>query len=298
MDLVNDGLIENQSITYIMPKKVTAESVINKALWSTFYILIIAVFATFFVDDVPNVIVDARQIAIDGLWLMMCSFAIGELVKQIYRNRGKSTQEYKEAKREADNELSSLTTDELSARGKYCTEYETDEYNRCVERLLCTAGIDQKEYQQYASMSKKELKHCKPKLSKLQVNAIYKLNNLQRIHYDPSFFLYGSHANGRRSPSDMYNSETENRHDTIKSIFVSLAGSLCAVSLAGEIMFSFSQAALIAAALRIATIIVVVSFKAVRGWNLSMRTDMGRFAVIVKECRSLKSWFAKRQKIE
>ncbi len=292
MKLLHDDLSEQPDITYVLPKPITAESVIDKALWGTFFILIIAVMATFFVKDIPSVIVDARQIAIDGLWLMLCSFAIGELIKQIYRNRGKSTKEYKSAKTAADNELASLTTEELSVRAEYCAEYENDEYRRCFERLLATAGISMEEYQQYSTMSRKELK--RQKLSKLQINCIEKLNNLKHIHYDPSFFLYGAHLNGRRAPSEMYNADAENRHNTIQSIFMSIAGSFCAVSLAGEILFSFSQAALIAAVLKITTIIIFASFKAVFGWNLSMRTDMGRFNIIVKECRALKAWYRKR----
>lgn len=294
MDRINDGLIERSGNTYILPKSLTAESVINKALWTTFYILIIAVFATFFVEDVPNVIVDARQIAVDGLWLMMCSFAIGELVKQIYRNRGRATKEYKDAKEVADKELESLTTEELALRGEYCANYETEEYNRRFSCLLTTAGLTKESYQKYAGMTKRELKRCK--LSPLQVSSIHKLNNLQRIHYDPSFFLYGAHTNGSCAPSGMYNADAENRINTVKSILTSAIGSLCAASLAGELLFSFSQAALIAAVLKITTIIIFASFKAVFGWNLAMRTEMGRYAVLVKETRSLKAYCAKNSK--
>ena len=295
MNMINDGLSERTGNTYILPKKLTAEAVINKALWTTFYILIIAVFATFFVEDVPNVIVDARQIAIDGLWLMLCSFSIGELVKQIYRNKGRETKEYKDAKASADEALIALTTDELYARTEYCKEYENNEYMRSFECLLATAGLSKDEYQQYVAMSKRELKRCKQKLSRLQVNSIYKLNNLTRIHYDPSFFLYGFHDGGRLSPSEMYDAEARNRNNTIKSVFFTIAGSLCATSMAGSIIFSFSQAALIAAVIKITTIIIFSYFKAVFGWNLSMRTEMGRYAVTVKECNALKAWHAKRQ---
>lgn len=294
---INENKADLQpNTTYILPRPLTAESIINKALWVIFALLIFVVVSTFFVEDIPNVVVDVRQIAIDGLWLMLCSFTIGELVKQIYRNKGRSTEEYKKAKENADQELASLTTDELSARREYCKKYEQDEYNRCFERLLCTAGLTKDEYKKYAHMDAKELKKRFPELSKMQRVAIDRLNRLKPIHYDTSFFLAGEHLGKRQAPSEMYNVSVALNRNTLQSIFMTAAGGLCAVSFAGEIIFSFSQAALIAAVIKIATILIFGSFKAVFGWNLAMRTEINRYSVIVKECRNLKAFYAAKAK--
>ena len=297
MERIDERQEVNQvAATYIMPRPLTAEGIINKALWTVFVILILAVLSTFFVEDVPDAVIDIRQLAIDGLWLILCSFTIGELLKQIYRNKGRSTQEYKTVKAEAEKELESLTTGELSVRREYCKAYEDDEYNRCFERLLCAAGITADEYKKYAYLTENELKKRFTALSKYQRKVIAKIHKLKPIYYDPSFFLSSTTAEGRRAPSQMYNADAENTRNTLTSIATTAVSSLCALSFAGDIIFSFSLATLVAAIVKITTIMIFGSFKAVFGWNLSMRTEINRYNVIVKECRNLKA-FAKSKEV-
>lgn len=278
--------------TYVLPRPLTAESIINKALWAVFTLLILAVVATFFVEDIPNAVIDARQFAIDGLWLILCGFTIGELLKQIYRNKARGTAEYKQAKADADEQLASLTTDELSARQAYCKAYEENEYNACFDRLLIMAGITKDEYKQYAHLDGKELKKRYPHLSKMQRTAIVRLTELKPIYYDPSFFLSAAQGYGRHAPSQLYNADAENKRNTFTSFFTTAISSLCALSFAGDIIFSFSLATLVAAVVKVATILIFGSFKAIFGWNLAMRTEINRYNVIVKECRNLKAFHA------
>jgi hypothetical protein len=282
--------------TYILPQPLTAESIINKALWTVFAVLLIAVISTFFVEDIPDAIIDARAFAIDGLWLALCGFAIGELLKQIFRNKGRSTEEYRKVKKDADDELTGLTTDELSVRQDYCKHYEDEEYSRCFERLLVIAGITKDEYKQYAHLSDAELKKKFPKLPKAQRAAIVKLNRLKPLFYDPSFFLSAEQGYRRAAPSQLYNADTENKRNTLTSIFLTAISSLCALSFVGTIVFSFSLATLVAAVVKVATILFLGSFKAVFGWNLAMRTEINRYSVIIKECKNLKA-FAKNKEV-
>ena len=296
MERIEEREYNQVSATYIMPRPITVESIINKSLWTVFVVLILAVLSTFFVEDVPDAIVDLQQLAIDGLWLILCGFTIGELLKQIYRNKGRSTQEYKTVKAEADKELESLTTEELAVRREYCKAYEDDEYNRCFERLLFAAGITEEQYKKYAYLTAKELKRRFPELSKYQRKTIAEINRLKPIYYDPSFFLSMSQSEGRQSPSQMYNADKENKRNTLTSVLTSCVSSLCALSFAGDIIFSFSLATLVAAIVKVTTIIIFGSFKAVFGWNLAMGTEFSRYNVIIKECRNLKA-FAKNKEV-
>ena len=91
--------------------------------------------------DLPGFALNIRSFAIDGLWVMVGCYSIGEVLKRIFRNKGKSTEEYVKAQKEAKKELDSLTEDELAVRAEYCTWYENAEYERELRRLLSNIGM-------------------------------------------------------------------------------------------------------------------------------------------------------------
>jgi hypothetical protein len=279
---------------YVKEHKINAESVIDRALWTILIFLVLAVIVTFFVEDMPGFVLDIRNLAIDGIWIMACCYSIGEVVKRIYRNKGKATEEYKQAKKAALDALDSLSSEELAARNKYCTWYETEAYNTELNRLLEGAGITSEEYaEKYAHRSRRELKKLyRDALTKRQLDNLARIYTLERMEYNPSFFLSASNIQSGLSPSQMYDSDREDRKNSLSSLGTSILSSLCAVALAGDMIFSFSLSVLFAAVVKITITAIFASFKANFGWNLSMHTDMGRFDLKVKETANLKKWYA------
>ena len=277
---------------YITRKTINAEATINKLLWGMFIILMVSVLATFFVTDLPEVVLSIRQMAIDGVWIMISCYSSGELLKRIFRNKGRSTDEYKDARKKANEALDSLTAEELLARQEYCTAYENQVYEQQYNRLLMQLDVDKETFaEKYALLSKKELKEKYPELTKGQRALIAQLNHLKRPHYDPSFFLSTFQAPAGQSPSEMHNADKEDLKNMGISGVLTLFTSFCAVTFAGDLIFSFSAAVLLSAIVKIAVTAIFGAIKATFGWNLSMRTDIARYTVIVKECANLKNWY-------
>jgi hypothetical protein len=283
---------------YVTQKTITANGIINKALWSILTLLVVSILATFFVKDLPGFALDIRSFAIDGLWVMVGCYSIGEVLKRIFRNKGKSTKEYDEAQKEAKKALDSLTEDELAARAEYCTWYEDTEYERAVKRLLSNIGMKKEEYlEKYTLLSKKELKErYGNSLTKKQIKTLSQINSLERVEYDPSFFLYAEYAGNGRSPSQAYNADREDKQNSLISLITSFGSGLFAVTFAGELVLSFSLAVLFSAIVKLTITAIIGAFKANFGWNLSMRTDIGRFNTQVKEVANLKKWYADNKK--
>ena len=296
---INENKPETQTnITYNLPRPLTAENVINKALWGVLALLVLAVLATFFVEDLPGVVLNIRDIARDSLWVMFCCYSIGELLKKIYRNKGRSTDEYATAKKAAQDALDSLTEDELAERNNYCREYEDKAFELVLSRRLTSIGISNDDYwEKYAGLTKKELQErYGATLPKSTICALAKANKIKKMAYDPSFFLSTVHTEMGLSPSQMYNSHKEDVRDTISSIGTTFISSLCAVSIAGDLIFSFGTAALFAAIIKITITVIVGSFKATRGWNLAMVTEINHYLITVKECKNLKAYCAAKAK--
>lgn len=288
-----DNIPQTTNTYYIHKKEVTAESIINKALWTILVLLVISVLATFFVEDLPEFVLDLRALAVDGIWIAVCCYSIGEVLKRIFQNRGKGTEEYKKAKEEAHTALMSLTPDELAHRDKYCKWYEENAYNRVVERELANIGIDKDVYfSQYAVLSKRELKkRHKNKLTDLQIKELAKINKIEREEYNSFFFLTEEHIAEGMSPSQMYNTRKADTRNMISSAITSLATCLCAISFTGNLCLAFSLSVLFSAIVKITVTAVFGAFKARFGWNLSMVMDVGRFHTQVKEVSNLKKWY-------
>ena len=279
---------------YVTNKTTTANGIINKALWAILVLLVVSILTTFFVKDLPNFALDLRSYAVDGLWVTMGCYSIGEVLKRIFRNKGKSTQEYMDVKKEARTALESLTEDELASRAEYCTWYENEEYERELKRYLANIGVSKEEYEKkYAQLSKAELKlKYGNMLTKKQINALAQINKLEREEYDPSFFLYTEYVANGRSPSKAFNADKEDRRNTIISLLTSFGSGAFAVTVAGELVLSFSVAVLFSAIVKLTITAMVGSMKANFGWNLSMRTDIGKYNLQVKEVANLKKWYA------
>jgi hypothetical protein len=82
----------------------------------------------------------------------------------------------------------------------------------------------------------------------------------------------------------------------LSSIVTTFLSSLCAVTIAGDLIFSFTIAALFSAIVKITITVIVGSFKAMFGWNLSMVTEINHYLITVKECKNLKAFYAAKLK--
>ncbi len=284
----------NEQKIYILPKKITAEGIINKSLWFLLVVLLLAMLSTFFVEKVYDVEWEIGKVAADYFWLTCCSLSISEIMKIIFRNKGRETEEYKKAKTAAQTALSELTDEELAVRQDYCEDYEKKEYENCVNRILKSAGLEEKDYKKFSTFSKKRLRKS-TELSTKQKKAVSQLNNLMYLRYDPAFFLSTETTYTRKSPSEQYNSQVENRENSIISVLFATLGSFGSITFAFSITFSLSPAAIIAAVVKVATITIIGTFKAICGWNLS-GTEINRYNLIVKECGNLKAFYKSKQK--
>ena len=282
---------------FVKENKLFAESVINKALWTVLVFLVLSVLVTFFVEDLPGFAFDLRNMAIEGIWIMVCCYSIGEVVKRIFRNKGKATEEYKKARQTAQEALASLTMEELAARQEYCTWYENKVYNTELTRLLDKIGMTEEEYKEkYYLLSRKELKKKFKDMPKKQLDTLSEICKLERIEYNPSFFLTTAHMRNGGSPSSMYNSDREDKRNSVTSMGTSVLSGICAVTFAGDLILSFSLAVLFAAIVKITITAIFASFKANFGWNLSMYTDIGHFTLQDKEVQNLKAWYAQNKR--
>jgi hypothetical protein len=282
---------------FVKEHKLFAESVINKALWTVLVFLVLSVLITFFVEDLPGFVFDIRNMAIEGIWIMVCCYSIGEVVKRIFRNKGKSTEEYKKARTAAQEALASLTMEELAERQEYCTWYENQVYNTERTRLLDKIGMTEEEYKEkYDLRSRRELKKIYKDMPKKQLDTLGEICKLERIEYDASFFLSTSHMRNGGSPSSMYNSDREDKKNSITSMGTSVLSGICAVTFAGDLILSFSLAVLFSAIVKITITAIFASFKANFGWNLSMLTDIGHFTMQEKEVANLKAWYIQNKK--
>ena len=83
--------------------KPPAQKTVNSILVTIAILLFVGVMSTYFVKEIPNVIVDIRNISSQALWVFIGGYAIGEIFKKVAINRARTTKEYKEAKEATEN---------------------------------------------------------------------------------------------------------------------------------------------------------------------------------------------------
>lgn len=286
------------NITQTTPSPIGSETLVNRTLYAIIAVLFVAVVSTYFVEDLPGFVIDLRSMAIDALWLMLCCYTIGELAKRIYINKARATKEYGEAKQAAREALEGLTADELERRVEYCTAYEDELYATEVKRLLKNASISEADYvEKYAALSAKEVRKQYPtELSKKQLKKLDEINRVERVHYDPSFLNSTTPTRARQAPSEMYDVGREDRKNMISSAVASVFSGFFGVTLAGELIFSFSLAVLFSAIVKVTLTLIFTSLKANFGWNLVMKTEISRYEMQKTEAGNLKSWCVKNPK--
>ena len=297
IEKLSSGASNAVNVTTIVkaPKKLKGEEVINKALYATIALLLIAILSTFFVKELPGLALDLRNIALDAIWVIACSYTIGELFKRVFINKAKATEEYAEAKEMAKNAVNSLTPFELEHKGDYCKAYSEDVYNTHLNLLLSNISISKEEYmEKYKLLNYKELKAKYGELlPKRTLKSLANINKLKHNDYNPEFFNVWVEYDAYATPSQMFNVKRENRKNVITSAITSTATGFFSVTFAGSFIFSFSIAVLFMAIVKITSVIIFASLKANFGWNLVMGTEVGRFQAQVSEVKNLKHYCEK-----
>lgn len=299
VEKIPETMAKTQTITYapvIKQKKTMSEGGINTLLLVVMCILFVAMGATYFVEELPDIVFEPKMLVKDALWVAICGFSISEIAKRIFVNKAHFSAEYKQAVKESKEAFATLTDDELNCRAEYCKAYEEAVYYTERNRMLQDAHISIEDYEKLYHYGDIETLKTEG-LSKRQIKALKAIGRLKRIHYDADFLNSSRTTNTRYSPSDLYNSAREDKINSISSAIFTVLGCLFCVSLMGDLVFSFSKTALFTAIVKITFTLIIVSTKAVFGWNLVMRTEINRLEVQKEEVENLKRWY-KEQKNE
>lgn len=290
-----------QSVTYaptIKQKKVSAEATMNVVLWIIFAVLFLAIISSYFVKDAGEILIEIRDFAVQALWLTVGSYSMGEICKIIFINKAHTTETYVSKKQETEKELSSLTDEQLEKRFEYCKDYEQTAFETQRDRLLKSVSIDLKTYEsKYQTLNKRELlsRYPNDNLSKAQIKVLQAIRKIKPVHYNPDFLNTTVKTNSTLAPSEMYDADKENGKNIILSMIFTFFSGAFAVSVAAELIFSFTPAALFAALVKTAITLITVAMKARFGWNLVMRTEINRFCLQISEVKNLKRYCEKHK---
>ena len=281
---------------YTVIKKAPTQRTVNTILFIAAAIIMIAVIASFFIKDL-GVFADVslKELTYGGIWVALGCFSISEIVKEISINRAKLTSIYVNAKKKTDKRLLKYSKGGyLVYAEEYCAEYTQDVLKEDRKYYLDTAKIPYDCYlNKYASKSFSYLLKDKT-LSMKQRIAIFRANNVRKIRYDPNFLRTTVHLRRGRSPSTMYNTHRKNFLRTIRNFFSSMLGGLFAFTIAQDLVLDFSVGTLIAAGIKVATIVMASAFAASFAWKLITETEVNRLELQLSESKSCIKWGMKK----
>lgn len=269
----------------------THTQVINGILTGLIAVIFIALVSTYFVEQLPDVALDIRNVSSQAVWVFLGSYAIGELFKYIFINRARASKDYKDVKETASKTLQKLNSEVSRERiEEYCEQYADKVFMSIRKNILSRERISYEEYMdKYVSLSKKEILSIYPDcvLSKRQLTAIEKANSVKKPVYSADFLLDCTGRDTLVVPSKMYSTTARNVRNTILSVIFGLLGTVFAVSFASELIFNFSAEVVMAAIIKIVILAVTVALKINFANSLVMDTEISRFnlqAVEAKNC--------------
>ena len=275
-------------------KKKEPPQSINGILIALAIILLIGILTTYFVEELPDVVVDLRDISKQALWVFVGGFAIGELFKRVSVNRARNTKEYQEAQKEARTAVKKNAESKKTARAKaYCDDYAEKLYSSEKSRILGDAGVDVKEYEdKYFSLNKREIKRAHPDctLSKKQFKAIRKANAVKKISYNPDFLRTVERTSRYIAPSELHDVKRRDTWNTVTSAGLGLVGSVFCVSFVQNLIFNFSSAVIFDAVVKVVMILIMIATKTQFGWSLVMDTEMSRLKLQKAEAERFSDW--------
>lgn len=288
------NLEKEKSEPIVIIKKTTTQKAINAILITVACLLFVGVLCTYFVKEIPNVVFDIRNVTYQALWVFIGGYAIGEIFKKVAINRARETKEYKEAKEKAKKAFEENEKNKLNGREKeYCEYYSDSHYEAEIRRVLNGAKINEEiYYEKYFSLSKEEILRNYPdcKLSKIQLKAIAKANNVKKIYYNADFLRLLEPTNKNVSPSELFNVQRKNYINSIMSAITGFLACIFCATFAKELLFSYSPEILFEAVVKTIAILAMVAFKIQFGWSLVMETEINRFKLQTQEAKNYALW--------
>lgn len=267
---------------------------INGILIALACLLFIGVLSTYFVEELPNVVINLRNITKQALWVFIGGFCIGELFKRVAINRAKMTDEYKTALEEAREAVKRNATAKKTARAKeYCDDYANTVYESEKARVLGDAGVSVEDYKtKYFSKNKGEILSIFPDcgLSKKQFKAIKRANAVKKISYNPDFLRTVERTSRNLAPSEIHDEKRRNMINTATSVVFGFIGSIFCVSFIQNLIFNFSVAVIFDAVVKIVMILIMIALKTQFGWSLIMDTVIGRLRLQKAEAERFFDW--------
>lgn len=275
-------------------RKKEAPQSINGILVSLAVVLFIGIISTYFVEELPDVVVNLRNISKQALWVFVGGFAIGELFKRVAINRAKLTDEYKTAYEDACAAIKKNAETKKIVRAKeYCDEYANALYDSEKARILGDAGVSVEDYnEKYFAKNKREILTNFPDcgLSKKQFAAIRKANAVKKIAYNPDFLRTIEQTSRYVAPSDLHNEKRRDRINTISSAVFGFIGSVFCVSFIQNLIFHFSASVVFDAVVKLVMILIMITMKTQFGWSLIMDTSVSRLRLQKAEAERFFDW--------
>lgn len=279
--------VTNITVVQQPPKQKT----VNGILIASAAIIFIAVILSYFVDLNIFTDISLKELSTSAIWVFIGCFSISSIFKNIAMNRAKKTEEYIKQKEQTDKILVEKGKNgSLIYADEYCRWYEKNQLYNERYRLLYPVGMTVEMFnEKYNAISFKELLADKD-LSLKQKIAVIKANAKKIEYYNADFLRTTVHVKNKKSPSDMFNSDRKNFFYSLRSLAMGFFGCAFAVSIAKDLVVSFSMAAFVEACIKTAIIIVSSAFSANFGWSLIMNTEISRMQLQEKELLACEKW--------
>ncbi len=235
-----------------------------------------------------------KEITFNTLWFAAGTVSVGMLTKKIARDKGRSTEEYNDADKKANEAIKKLSDSEYVGQvPRYCEEYTEKVIRRARTQYLSVVGLTVQDYEKrFIGLESRELRALikNGEINQKQYKAIRRCDKIRVKPYDPNFILsFKSEIDSSKSPSEMYNTEREDRLDTVKSIFTTLISSVFVCSLVSDVVLNLSKEVIIAAVIKIITMMIYIAFKTSFGWNIS-RKEIKRNELRASEAEACEKW--------
>lgn len=275
-------------------RNVSKESVLNGTILLVVVLLLLGVIATYFVKDLPETIINIRDMSEQALWVFAGIYIIGELLKIVFINRARESLVYKQARAKARTALKRLEDKKYSNRVKeYCKHYEEELFKskRCIALAKGNITLDTFE-RKYVALSKREIKKRYPdeNLSKAQYNAIAKANAVKREIYAPEFLSSTITTNKQCVPSAQFNAPLRNRINSASALLIGLVSSFAAINFGDGIEFAFSSAIVVSVIVRLVVLVFGIALKIIFATSLVFDTEIPRFELQVIQSNECIAW--------
>lgn len=277
--------------------KVKDGGILDIFLTALIVVLMVGIIAAYFVTFNVEVNVDVKEATVNTIWFAVGNFAIGALSKKLLRSKGEKTDRYKEAEKEANDEIKALCDSKYAKYADaYCKDYTTQAIARYREYQLSLVGLSLETFaEKYLGIGLGALtKEWRRKAVSLpQVRAIWRCNHVKMHAYNPNFILsYNAAPTDTQSPSEMYDTRRTNAFNTFKSVVTVLLSAFGVGFMFSDIILNFSLVVLFTAIIKTIMIGINIGLKASFGWNLA-QMEIKRNKLRASEAKACRAWAEK-----